>query len=78
MWKFCLRAIPNYSQQRFALNSANATEISNFSERLEIRLHTSNNCSLFYDHVIEVFALGQFQIRILDYAQAQISAMTNH
>ena len=30
------------------------------------------------DQVIGVFALGLLQIRILDYAHAQILAMTNH
>ena len=35
------------TKQRFALNSADAVEINFYPERLEIRPHTPNNCTLF-------------------------------
>ena len=66
------------AKQRFAFNSADVIEASYFSERLETHLQTQNNRSLFYNNVTGIFALGPLQIRISDYAHAQILAMTNH
>ena len=66
------------AKQSFALYRADAIGAELFSEGLEIHFQTHNNRSLFYDHAIGVFALGPLQIRISDYAHAQILAMTNH
>ena len=66
-------ALPNHSQE-----NANAIEISHFPSAWKSRLQTQNNRSLFYDHVIGLFALGSLQIRISNYAHAQILAQTNH
>ena len=93
--KFCkcgdsAPGLPNYSQEK----SADAIEISYYSERLKMRLQTPNNhhsfklvgerserfasAETYYDHVIELFASGPLRFRIPHYAHAQILAMTNH
>ena len=52
--------------------------IAHYFKLLDKRVQRNTYQLKHNDHVIELFALGPLQIRILDYTLEQILTMTNH